>query len=118
MTSTDDIPGHSADELAARPLDDDRPTAGMCTAHLTAPCGSCAHRRRSGYGRDCLPARPRRRRQPASRWPAADEQHAGRPAPEPRPVTITGFDDYTAVRNCDYPGPRHYGYVSLRFKGF
>lgn len=29
---------------------------------------------------------------------------------------ITGFDNYTAVRLCDYPGPGHYGWSSLRFK--
>ena len=36
--------------------------------------------------------------------------------PPPAPPKITGFDDFTAVRPCDYPGPTHYGWSSTRFK--
>ncbi len=56
---------------------------------------------------------------------AAIDSTSATPTPSPRylpqrlptaPAVITGFDDYTAVRTCDYPGPEHYGWSSLRFK--
>ena len=59
--------------------------------------------------------------QPASNCPLADSAAAtpasgAPPPPAPEPAAIVGFDDYTAVRACDYPGPTHYGWTSLRFK--
>lgn len=54
--------------------------------------------------------------QPASNCAAVDSAAATAPPAKPLPVAITGFDDYTEVRGCDYPGPSHYGWSSLRFK--
>ncbi|MUL66879.1 hypothetical protein BOO86_20560 [Mycobacterium sp. CBMA 234] len=53
-------------------------------------------------------------------WSAADAAAAPSSCaaadPTRAPATITGFDSYTAVNVCDYPGPKHYGWSSLRFK--
>lgn len=67
--------------------------------------------------------------QPASHCSAVDaissSQAAGAPtspaattdpAAKTAHAVITGFDQYTEVRGCDYPGPSHYGWSSLRFK--
>lgn len=63
--------------------------------------------------------------QPASNCAAIDAASASQAAPAPSsatpiqttaPAVITGFDHYTQVRGCDYPGPSHYGWSSLRFK--
>lgn len=62
--------------------------------------------------------------QPASNCAAIDSAAAAPTSPMPAapanpataPALIIGFDDYTAVHLCDYPGPSHYGWSSLRFK--
>jgi hypothetical protein len=58
---------------------------------------------------------------PISNCAAVDSATAAAPTPscnpDPQaPVNITGFNDYTAVRPCDYPGPTHFGWSSTRFK--
>lgn len=54
--------------------------------------------------------------QPPSNCAAVDSAAATAPLAKPLPAVISGFDDYTEVRGCDYPGPSHYGWSSLRFK--
>ncbi|WP_418004366.1 hypothetical protein ACNO8X_04730 [Mycobacterium sp. PDNC021] len=54
--------------------------------------------------------------QPLSDCAAVDSAAAAAPPAKPLPAATIGFDDYTEVRTCDYPGPSHYGWSSLRFK--
>jgi hypothetical protein len=74
--------------------------------------------------RSAQATRPAQGGHPASNCAAVDSASATPtpsspflpPRPPAAPVVISGFDDYTAVRPCDFPGPAHYGWSSLRFK--